>query len=93
MNNYKTYLALPMALAMAGLLMVAVVAEHRVCGGVPGCALLTGTRGGLAGGSIKTGTYTYAPISQFTAGAARIKPPVGENRNASGQSQSLDEGR
>ena len=62
-NRHNAYMALPVVLAMAVLLMVAVIAAHSVCAGVSGCPLPAEARGGLARGT-DTGTYSYVTIPQ-----------------------------
>jgi len=94
MNNFRGFLTLPMVLALAGLLMMTVVAAHRLCVGASGCDLHKAIRGGSAGGRIKTGTYSYVAISQFAGGGTgRNIPPVVADRTASSQVQSAGEGR
>jgi len=92
MYKHKGYMVLPVILAMACLLMVAVVAVHSVCAGVSGCSLHAGTPSGLGDGRIETGTYSYAAILQFAKGRTGAnKPPAGANLTAPKQFQSSDE--
>ena len=79
MYRKREYMVLPVVLAMAILLMVAVVAVHGVCAGVSGCSLNSGARSGPPDSRIETSTYTYVAILEFAkAKAPAKKPPADE---------------
>jgi len=90
--KHKGYMLLPVVLAMACLLMVAVVAVHGVCAGVSGCSLYAGTQSGSPDGRTETATYSHAAILQFAKRrTGGNKPSAGENLAAHKQFQSSDE--